>query len=95
MDSYTSFLPRDLKIRIGPIQPKEENESSVSSDDNQESHSSTHNPKHKVSIAQADDELREKLESMSGDGGVAGIEYENGKPVAMKRSVRENMFRLI
>lgn len=28
-------------------------------------------------------------------GGSAGIEYEDGLPVAMKRGVRENMFRLI
>ncbi|KAJ5629384.1 hypothetical protein N7528_003041 [Penicillium herquei] len=47
------------------------------------------------SILQADAELRERLEQISGDGGAAGIEYEDGKPTAMKRSVRENMFRLI
>ena len=28
-------------------------------------------------------------------GGIAGIELEDGKPVTMKRGVRENMFRLI
>ncbi|GAM88610.1 hypothetical protein ANO11243_066440 [Dothideomycetidae sp. 11243] len=28
-------------------------------------------------------------------GGSSGVEYEDGKPVAMKRGVRENMFRLI
>ncbi|KAJ6036697.1 hypothetical protein N7540_000976 [Penicillium herquei] len=44
---------------------------------------------------QADAELRERLEQISGDGGAAGIEYEDGKPTAMKRSVRNNMFRLI
>ncbi|GKZ45233.1 hypothetical protein AbraIFM66951_007835 [Aspergillus brasiliensis] len=47
------------------------------------------------SVAQADQELRERLEQMSGDGGAAGIEYEDGKPNAMKRSVRNNMFRYI
>jgi hypothetical protein len=46
-------------------------------------------------MAQIDAELREKLEGMSGDGGAAGIELEDGKAVAMKRGVRENMFRLI
>lgn len=45
--------------------------------------------------AQLDDELRLKLEGISGQGGSAGLEYENGKAVAMKRGVRENMFRLI
>jgi hypothetical protein len=34
-------------------------------------------------------------EDMSGEGGAAGIEYEDGKPQAMKRSVRNNMFRYI
>lgn len=46
-------------------------------------------------VAQSDAELRERLERMSGDGGAAGIEYEDGKPSAMKRGVRNNMFRLI
>jgi hypothetical protein len=45
--------------------------------------------------AQQDEELRLKLEGISGEGGEAGLELENGKPVAMKRGVRENMFRLI
>lgn len=49
----------------------------------------------KKTMAELDEELRMKLEGRSGDGGAAGIELENGKPVAMKRSVRENMFRLI
>lgn len=46
-------------------------------------------------VSQSDAELRERLEQMSGEGGAAGIEYEDGKPVAMKRGVRKNMFRLI
>ena len=49
----------------------------------------------KKTMAQLDEELREKLEGRSGGGGTAGLELEGGKPVAMKRSVRENMFRLI
>ena len=47
------------------------------------------------SMAQLDEELRMKLEGRSGEGGAAGLELENGKAVAMKRGVRENMFRLI
>jgi hypothetical protein len=35
------------------------------------------------------------MEGIAGDGGASGVEYENGQPVAMKRSVRENMFRYI
>ena len=49
----------------------------------------------KKTMAQLDEELRMKLEGRSGDGGMAGLELEGGKPVAMKRGVRENMFRLI
>lgn len=51
-------------------------------------------PKAKT-VSQADAELRERLEQLSGGGGASGIEYEDGKPNAMKRSVRNNMFRLI
>lgn len=51
--------------------------------------------KNTKTIAQADAELRERLEKMSGDGGASGIEYEDGQPSAMKRGVRNNMFRLI
>ncbi|KAG0161212.1 hypothetical protein Pdw03_3368 [Penicillium digitatum] len=46
-------------------------------------------------VSQADAELRERLEQLSGAGGACGIEYEDGKPNAMKRGVRNNMFRLI
>ncbi|KAL2186974.1 hypothetical protein L209DRAFT_752790 [Thermothelomyces heterothallicus CBS 203.75] len=42
-----------------------------------------------------DEELRKKMEGLAGDGGESGVEYEDGKPVAMKRSVKENMFRYI
>lgn len=52
------------------------------------------NPMQKTQ-AELDGELRLKLEGISGEGGAAGLEYENGKAVAMKRGVRENMFRLI
>ena len=51
--------------------------------------------KRKKTMAELDEELRQKLEGRSGDGGAAGLELEGGKPVAMKRGVRDNMFRLI
>jgi len=47
------------------------------------------------SMAEADEEMRKAMEKLAGDGGEAGVELEHGKPVAMKRSVRENMFRYI
>ena len=51
-------------------------------------------PKQKT-MAEQDEELRQKLEGISGEGGAAGLELEDGQPVAMKRSVKNNMFRLI
>jgi len=45
--------------------------------------------------AELDEELRQKLEGISGDGGEAGMELENGQPVSMKRGVKNNMFRYI
>ena len=45
--------------------------------------------------AELDEELKMKMAGMSGDGGESGIEYEDGQPVAMKRSVKNNMFRYI
>lgn len=52
-------------------------------------------PKKKKTIAELDEELRQKMSGLAGDGGEAGVELENGQPVSMKRSVRENMFRYI
>lgn len=46
-------------------------------------------------MAEIDEELRFKLEGISGDGGEAGLELEDGRPAAMKRGVKENMFRVI
>ncbi|KIW81941.1 hypothetical protein Z517_04967 [Fonsecaea pedrosoi CBS 271.37] len=47
------------------------------------------------SMADADEEMRQAMENLAGDGGEAGLELEDGKPVSMKRGVRENMFRYI
>lgn len=52
-------------------------------------------PSKKPSTADLDEELRKRMDRLSGDGGEAGVEYEDGKPVAMKRSVKNNMFRYI
>ncbi|KAI4227702.1 MAG: hypothetical protein L6R36_002189 [Xanthoria steineri] len=51
--------------------------------------------KHKKTMAELDEELRMKMEGKSGEGGEAGLELEEGRPAAMKRGVRNNMFRLI
>lgn len=46
----------------------------------------------KKSVLQQDEELRQKLNAANGD---AGVEYEDGQPASMKRSVKNNMFRYI
>lgn len=46
-------------------------------------------------MAEKDAELMQKLAGISGEGGESGVEYEDGKASAMKRSVKNNMFRLI
>lgn len=51
--------------------------------------------KSRPTIAEQDEALKAKMAGLSGEGGEAGVEYENGEPVAMKRSVRNNMFRYI
>ena len=51
--------------------------------------------KKKKTQAELDDELRQKLEEYSGEGGAAGLELEDGKAVAMKRGVKNNTFRYI
>lgn len=52
-------------------------------------------PPRKKTMAELDEELRLKLEGMSGEGGSAGVEYENGKAEGLKRGVKSNMFRVI
>ncbi|KAI5204928.1 hypothetical protein AUEXF2481DRAFT_29446 [Aureobasidium subglaciale EXF-2481] len=51
--------------------------------------------KRRKTQAELDDELRQKMAGMAGDGGDAGVEFEDGQPVSMKRSVKNNMFRYI
>jgi hypothetical protein len=51
--------------------------------------------KKKKTQADLDRELQEKMSGIAGDGGESGVEYEDGQPVAMKRGVRNNMFRYI
>ena len=47
------------------------------------------------SILELDRDLQSKMAGLRGDGNEAGVEYEDGQPTAMKRGVRENMFRYI
>ena len=52
-------------------------------------------PTKRKTQAELDKEIQAKLAGIAGDGGEAGVEYEDGVPVAMKRGVRNNMFRYI
>lgn len=45
-------------------------------------------PKRKT-MAELDEELRLKMEGMSGDGGASGVEYENGKAEGLKQEEGE------
>jgi hypothetical protein len=56
---------------------------------------STNTEKPKKTMAELDEEMKRAMEGLAGDGGESGVELEDGKPVAMKRGVRENMFRYI
>lgn len=47
------------------------------------------------SMAELDEEMKQAMETMSGEGGEYGLELEGGKAVSMKRTVKENMFRYI
>lgn len=62
---------------------------------NAEQKSSSESGTGKKTMAQMDEELRQKMSGLAGDGGEAGVEFEDGQPVSMKRSVKNNMFRYI
>lgn len=49
----------------------------------------------KKTVADLDEELRLKMEGLAGEGGSAGVEYEDGKAEGLKRGVKANMFRVI
>lgn len=90
-----SNIPRALfRINLDTDTPSGKNENKNTTNASQDT-SVKDAPKKKKTMAELDEELRMKLEGRSGDGGADGIELEGGKPVAMKRGVRENMFRLI
>lgn len=99
----STALPIQSRIRIQPSRPISTDsanskpttvEKTVSNKDSLKTDAEEVSKKKKTQ-AELDDELRQKLEAMSGDGGAAGLELEDGQPVSMKRSVKNNMFRYI
>ncbi|KAH7230491.1 uncharacterized protein BKA55DRAFT_545193 [Fusarium redolens] len=75
-------------------QPTSQAQSRTIDESSKEASTTKMAPRKKTS-AELDQELREKLEGMSGDGGGAGVEYENGRAEGLKRGVKSNMFRVI
>ncbi|KAM5511452.1 Tip elongation aberrant protein 3 [Fusarium oxysporum f. sp. phaseoli] len=80
--------PNAAKPQPSQAQPRTTDESSKEA-------STTKMAPRKKTSAELDQELREKLEGMSGEGGGAGVEYENGRAEGLKRGVKSNMFRVI
>jgi hypothetical protein len=92
-DEVTVCLPRISFLKIYPV-TKEISETNIPKQP--ENTIETEKAKaRKRASAESDDELRRKLEEISGEGGISGIEMEDGKPASMKRAVRNNMFRYI
>ncbi|KAK7956653.1 uncharacterized protein PG986_005875 [Apiospora aurea] len=71
--------------------PQQKEDTSISNHEKDEPKPSNQ----KKTMAQLDDEMMKKMSGIAGDGGSAGVEYEDGQPVSMKRSVKNNMFRYI
>ncbi|KAK4442270.1 hypothetical protein QBC34DRAFT_418953 [Podospora aff. communis PSN243] len=85
-----------LSTRHGPSQSPPSNSETKDGDPAQAKDAAREQlVKKKKTLAEMDEELRLKMEGIAGDGGEAGVELEDGVPVAMKRSVRNNMFRYI
>jgi hypothetical protein len=75
-------------------QPEEQATDDANSTNTKGTKESKPSSTHKT-MAELDEEMKMKMSGLSGDGGESGVEYEDGKPVAMKRSVKNNMFRYI
>ncbi|KAF2971844.1 hypothetical protein GQX73_g1665 [Xylaria multiplex] len=99
--SYVSRIARNRHLittaprRLTSTQGKSPNQSPAKDHHDVTLAPITHQSNPKKTVEQLDEELRLKMSGIAGDGGEAGVEYEDGKPVAMKRSVKDNMFRYI
>ncbi|KAI0802944.1 hypothetical protein GGR55DRAFT_404818 [Xylaria sp. FL0064] len=93
----TPILPR----RFASAQTKSPSESSAKDHDvtppnaGPETHDNKNIKTKTKTMAELDEELKQKMSGIAGDGGESGVEYEDGQPVAMKRGVKNNMFRYI
>ncbi|TVY39660.1 hypothetical protein LOCC1_G006443 [Lachnellula occidentalis] len=97
------FTDSKLNIKTQPSNqsqesstPASQSSAAANSDVNIVGESSTkEKPPKKKTMAELDAELMAKLDGISGEGGGAGVEYEGGKAVGLKRGVKDNMFRVI
>jgi len=91
---YPTVTARNVASSSAASQPQDNGKKEAESLESKAQDSAA---KHKSTKTQAqlDEELRQKMMGLSGDGGESGVEYEDGQPVSMKRSVKNNMFRYI
>ncbi|KAF5634203.1 hypothetical protein F52700_5924 [Fusarium sp. NRRL 52700] len=92
--AFHTISPRATPNALNTTKSQPSHTQSMREDSRKEASTTETAPRKKTS-AELDQELREKLEGMSGDGGGAGVEYENGKAEGLKRGVKSNMFRVI
>ena len=90
-----STLARPGKEEAPETREKENKEQHEVAREENKAVAEAENPPKKKTVAEMDKELQEKMAGHAGDGGEAGVELENGQPVAMKRGVKANMFRYI
>ncbi|KAF9740825.1 hypothetical protein PMIN06_004760 [Paraphaeosphaeria minitans] len=92
--TYSQLVPsRQLASSVATDSQKDKKVTTNSS--NQPTRTDDQKTKPKKTQAELDKELQLKMQGLSGDGGESGVEYEDGQPVSMKRSVKNNMFRYI
>lgn len=92
---HTCLKPLNLRLESTSSRENGLSRSSHDSKPTSKPNSSQKTSKATKSWSDTDEEVRRAMEGLAGDGGEAGAELEDGKPVSMKRGVRENMFRYI
>ena len=92
---HVSFRPLNLRLASTLSQEKGVTQQPHDSKPTSKQDSPEKLSKATKSWSDTDEQVRRAMEGLAGDGGEAGVELEDGKPVSMKRGVRENMFRYI
>ncbi|MCJ1307801.1 hypothetical protein MMC25_001449 [Agyrium rufum] len=90
-DNYsTSSTPKNTSAEQSPEPTLKEppKDPADSKDHKAEDHQAAKSPA-KTQV-QLDEELRQKMSGLSGEGGESGVEYEDGQPVSMKRAHQQS-----